>query len=362
MGLGVHAGAGRGQVLVPSRQGPRGDNVFAFWHLLQEARLCPSLHGPPAPTHMYNAHMPAHACEHAANPPAHLHLARTHVRHPVTRVLTHVQLCTRQLRACFLKCLVTPWRWAASLRVWLPPAPPPLPGSLSGPSQWVVSTPSPCLPQLGPGTGGPVPQGESGGLLRVALGLDQQLEPRGGGRPEPGVGGFLGGRGRSLPPALAPWACRHEARAPAPPMPEEAAGPRHWAVRGHLSQGVRGGAAGGLTAWRGVAWRGVASLALLAPGQGVAPPPPKGRHCSSHRLRPGCLGLAGGQPAHPSEPDQGQGALGLSPRLCRATPAPRPAWETQPGGAEEAALSAPGGRSWGGSHTASLSLPPPRSA
>lgn len=248
--------------------------------------------------------MPAHACEHAANPPAHLHLARTHVRHPVTRVLTHVQLCTRQLRACFLKCLVTPWRWAASLRVWLPPAPPSLPGSLSGPSQWVVSTPSPCLPQLGPGTGGPVPQGESGGLLRVALGLDQQLEPRGGGRPEPGVGGFLGGRGRSPPPALAPWACRHEARAPAPPMPEEAAGPRHWAVRGHLSQGVRGGAAGGLTAWHGVVWPAWPCWLLarvwrpLLPRAGTAAPTDSGL---------GALGWPGANPRTPASRTRGRG-------------------------------------------------------
>lgn len=53
------------EVLVPSGQGPRGDNCFAFWHLLQEARLCLSLTGAvsppraPAPTH-------THTCSHTS--------------------------------------------------------------------------------------------------------------------------------------------------------------------------------------------------------------------------------------------------------------------------------------------------------
>lgn len=168
-----------------------------------------------------------------------------------------------------------------------------------------------------------MPQGESRGLLRVALGLDQQLEPRGGGRPEPGVGGFLGGRGRSPPPALAPWAC-HEARAPAPPMPEEVAGPRHWAVRGHLSQGVRGGAAGGLTAWRGVVWRGVAWRGVepglagswpgcgapssqgqalqLPPTQAWVPRAGRGPTRAPQRARPGAGGSGSEPQALPSHP------------------------------------------------------------
>lgn len=170
---------------------------------------------------------------------------------------------------------------------------------------------SPCLPQLGPGAGGPVPQGKSGGLLRVALGLDQQLEPRGSSRPEPGVGGFLGRRGCSPPPALAAWACCHEA-------PSLCSG--HARVSGRMgvgrahALGSLGSPVPGCVRWgsrwpHGVVWPAWPCWLLArvwlpsSQGQALQPPPTqawvpqagRGPTCSPQRAQPG----AGGSGSEP---------------------------------------------------------------
>lgn len=116
VGLGVHAGAGQGQVLVPSVQGPRETiSLHSGTFSRKPGSARPSM----GPLHPHTCTMPTCLHTHVNMQQILQHTCtshtRTHVRHPITRVLTHVQLCTRQLRACFLKCLVTPWRWAASL-------------------------------------------------------------------------------------------------------------------------------------------------------------------------------------------------------------------------------------------------------